>query len=47
VLDVYAGRRSAAVLTFGALAHVITFVLRATGRLESSIDQAGGRISVT
>ena len=45
VLDVFAGRRSAAVLTFGALARLITLVLRATGRLESSIDQAGGRIS--
>lgn len=45
VLDVFAGRRSAAVVTFGALSHVITFVLRATGRLESSIDHAGGRIS--
>jgi hypothetical protein len=44
VLDVYAGRTGAAAVIFGVLARIITLALRATGKLEASIDQAGGRI---
>ena len=45
VLDSYAGRSSAAVVVFGILSGAITLFLKLTGRLEASIDRAGGRIS--
>jgi hypothetical protein len=44
ILDVYAGRMSAAVLIFAVLAHGITFFLRVTGRLGGEIEKAGGRM---
>jgi len=47
VLDVYAGRRSAAVVVFGILSGAITTVLKLTGRLEASIDRAGGQLRRT
>lgn len=45
ILEVFAGRRNAAVLIFAAIAHTITFVLWITGRLERAIDSAGGRMA--
>lgn len=45
VLSVYAGKRNAAFVIFGVISVVLTTVLKLTGRLERSIDQAGGRIA--
>lgn len=44
VLDVFAGRSSAVIILFGLISGAITLFLRVTGRLERSIDQAGGRL---
>lgn len=44
VLDVYAGRRSGAFVAFAILSGAFTFFLKITGRLELSIDRAGGRM---
>ena len=44
VLDVYAGRSSAVILLFGVLSKTMTFFLTITGKLEKSIDAAGGRL---
>jgi uncharacterized protein YndB with AHSA1/START domain len=45
ILEVFAGRRTAVVLIFAVIAHMITFFLRITGRLERAIDTAGGRMA--
>jgi uncharacterized protein YndB with AHSA1/START domain len=44
VLDVFAGKTSAVILLFGIISRVLTFGLWVTGKLERSIDQAGGRL---
>ena len=44
ILDVFAERRTAAVVIFAALSHTITLFLRLTGRLDGEIDKAGGRM---
>lgn len=44
VLDTYAGRTTVVILLFGVISRVLTFLLRVTGRLERSIDEAGGRL---
>jgi uncharacterized protein YndB with AHSA1/START domain len=44
VLDVYAGRTTAVILLFGVISRALTLFLRVTGKLERSIDQAGGRL---
>lgn len=44
VLDIYADRTSAVILMFGIVSRAITLFLRVTGKLERSIDQAGGRL---
>jgi uncharacterized protein YndB with AHSA1/START domain len=44
VLDAYAGRRSAALIIFALVVGVVTLYLKATGKLERSIDEAKGRI---
>ena len=44
VLDVFAGRRSAAIVIFGLISGAMTLALRLTGKLEQAIDQAGGRL---
>jgi uncharacterized protein YndB with AHSA1/START domain len=44
ILDVFAGRFSATVLLFALISHGITFFLRLTGRLDSEIEKAGGRM---
>jgi uncharacterized protein YndB with AHSA1/START domain len=44
VLEVFAGRRSFAFVVFTAISTLLTLVLRLTGRLEASIDRAGGRL---
>ena len=44
VLDVFAGKSSAVMLLFGIISKTITLFLRITGKLEKSIDQAGGRL---
>jgi uncharacterized protein YndB with AHSA1/START domain len=44
VLDVYAGRSGVAMFVFGFISGVLTLFLRLTGKLERSIDQAGGRL---
>jgi uncharacterized protein YndB with AHSA1/START domain len=44
VLDVYAGRWSAAFVIFGLISTVLTFALRVSGKLDASIDKAGGRM---
>ncbi len=44
VLDVFAGRRSAAIAIFAVISGLMTLALRVTGRLERAIDQAGGRL---
>jgi uncharacterized protein YndB with AHSA1/START domain len=44
VLDVFAGKTSAVILLFGVISRVLTFFLRMTGKLEKSIDEAGGRL---
>jgi hypothetical protein len=41
---VFAERRSAVVLIFAAISHLITLVLKVTGRLDAEIDKAGGRM---
>jgi hypothetical protein len=40
-----AGRKSAAMMVFAMLSGAITLLLKVTGKLESSIDRAGGRLS--
>ena len=45
ILEVFAGRRSAAVIIFALISHTMTFVLRITGRLERAVDSAGGRMT--
>lgn len=44
VLDVFARRRSAAIVIFAMMSGLITLFLRMTGRLERSINQADGRL---
>ena len=44
VLDVYAGRSSAVIVLFGIISKTITLFLRLTGKLEKTIDQAGGKL---
>ena len=44
ILDVFAQRRTATVVIFAIVSHAITLFLKATGRLEREIDQAGGRM---
>jgi uncharacterized protein YndB with AHSA1/START domain len=44
VLDVYAGRRSIAIVVFGIMSRAMTLALRATGRLDRAIERAGGRL---
>ena len=44
VLALYAGRKSAAIIIFGVVSRVMTFVLWITGRLDRTIDRAGGRL---
>jgi uncharacterized protein YndB with AHSA1/START domain len=44
VLSVFAGRRSVSMAVFAVLSRVITLWLRAAGRLEREIDEAGGRL---
>ena len=44
VLSVYAGRKSAAMAVFSLMSGAITPGLRITGKLESSIDRAGGKL---
>jgi uncharacterized protein YndB with AHSA1/START domain len=44
VLDVYAGRWSAAFVIFGLISTVLTFALRVSGKLDASIDKAGGQM---
>lgn len=44
VLDHWAGRRTPTVLIFGILSRSITVFLRLTGRLDTEIDKAGGRM---
>jgi len=45
ILDVYAGRRSAVILLFAAISKGMRLYLKLTGRLESEIDKAGGRMT--
>jgi uncharacterized protein YndB with AHSA1/START domain len=44
VLEVFAGRRNAAFVVFSIISTLLTLGLRVTGRLEASIDRAGGRL---
>jgi uncharacterized protein YndB with AHSA1/START domain len=44
ILDVFAERRTFAVVVFGLLSHAVTLFLKSTGRLEQEIDRAGGRM---
>ena len=44
VLDNWAGKRSAAFVIFGVLSRVITLYYRVTGKLETEINKAGGRL---
>ncbi len=44
VLDAYAGRKSATLALFAVLSGGVTWYLKITGRLESTIDRAGGRL---
>ncbi len=44
VLEVFAGRKSAAFVLFALISGAITLFLRATGRLDGAIARAGGRI---
>jgi uncharacterized protein YndB with AHSA1/START domain len=45
ILDVYAGRSSAAAAIPAVVSTAVTLVLRLTGRLDAEIDRAGGRIA--
>jgi hypothetical protein len=45
ILEVFARRRTAAVVIFAMISHIFTFLLWITGRLEREIDKAGGRMS--
>jgi uncharacterized protein YndB with AHSA1/START domain len=47
VLATYAGRRSASMVLFAILSGAITSFLRITGKLESTIERAGGRLPST
>jgi uncharacterized protein YndB with AHSA1/START domain len=44
VLSAYAGRISGAMIVFAILSGLITTALRAAGKLDQSIDRAGGRL---
>jgi uncharacterized protein YndB with AHSA1/START domain len=44
VLDIYAGRSSAVIVLFAMISSTMTFFLKISGKLEKSIDQAGGRL---
>lgn len=44
VLEVFAGRSSMAMAVMGAVSGLMTLWLRVTGKLESSIEEAGGRL---
>lgn len=44
VLDVFAGRTTPVIVLFGIISRALTLFLRLTGKLERSIDQAGGRL---
>jgi uncharacterized protein YndB with AHSA1/START domain len=44
ILDIYAGRSSAVIVLFAIISKTMTFFLKVTGKLEKSIDQAGGRL---
>ena len=44
ILDIYAGRSSAVIVLFAMISKTMTFFLTVTGKLEKSIDQAGGRL---
>lgn len=44
VLEVFAGRRNVAFVVFGVISTLINGALRVTGRLESAIDKAGGKL---
>lgn len=44
VLEVFAGRKNAAFLVFGIISRTLNLILRITGRLDASIDKAGGRL---
>jgi hypothetical protein len=45
VLDTYAGRFSLVMVVFSIISRGITLYLTVTGKLESEIDRAGGRMS--
>lgn len=47
ILDVFAGRRTLTVATFGVISRTLTLFLRLTGRLNAEIDKAGGRMPAT
>ena len=44
VLDTYAGRSSAVLILFAIISRTMTFFLKISGKLDKSIDQAGGRL---
>jgi uncharacterized protein YndB with AHSA1/START domain len=44
VLEVFAGRKNAAFVIFAVLSTLLTWGLRLSGRLEATIDKAGGRL---